>query len=182
MLERRTSALTGGTCAGFSGGWTPSRAPTPSQTDTCAQYRYRVSDHVGNEAIYTSTNVVKVDQTAPNTSIGSTPSDPTNATGATFTFSATETGSTFECELDGGGFSSCSSPESYAGLAEGSHTFKVRATDVAGNTDASPAPVHLDGGHDRAEHVHRLDAERPDERDRPTLHVLLDAGWLDLRV
>src|SRR4029078_7325329 len=39
----------------------------------------------------------------------------------------------------GGGFSSCSTPKSYSGLSEGSHTFKVRATDAAGNTDASPA-------------------------------------------
>ena len=139
VLERRTSALTDGSCAGFSGGWTAVSSPDTVATDTCAQYRYRVSDHVSNEVVYTSANVVKVDQTAPNTSIGSTPNDPTNATGATFTFSATETGSTFECELDGGGFTSCTSPEGYAGLAEGSHTFKVRATDVAGNTDASPA-------------------------------------------
>src|SRR5829696_4951601 len=139
VLERRTSALTDGTCAGFSGGWSAASSPDTIATDTCAQYRYRVSDHVSNEVVYTSANVVKVDQSAPNTSIGSTPNDPTNATGATFTFSATETGSTFECELDGGGFSSCTTPKSYAGLAEGSHTFKVRATDVAGNTDASPA-------------------------------------------
>jgi Bacterial Ig domain/Chitobiase/beta-hexosaminidase C-terminal domain/Bacterial Ig-like domain/PASTA domain len=139
ILERRTSALTDGTCAGFSGGWTPVSSPDTVATDTCAQYRYRVSDHVSNEVVYTSANVVKVDQTAPNTSIGSTPSDPTNATGAAFTFSATETGSTFECELDGGGFSSCASPKSYSGLADGSHTFEVRATDQAGNTDAAPA-------------------------------------------
>jgi hypothetical protein len=139
VLERRTSALADGTCAVFSGGWSPVSSPDTVASDTCAEYRYRVSDHVSNEVVYASANVVKVDQTAPNTSIGSTPNDPTNATGATFTFSATETGSTFECELDGGGFSSCASPKSYSGLAEDSHTFKVRATDVAGNTDASPA-------------------------------------------
>ncbi|HET6656454.1 MAG TPA: Ig-like domain-containing protein [Gaiellaceae bacterium] len=139
VLERRTSALTDGTCAAFAGGWTTVTGPDTVATDTCAEYRYRVFDNVSNEAIYTSGNIVKVDQTAPNTSIGSTPGDPTNATGASFTFSATETGSTFECELDGGGFTSCTSPKSYAGLAEGSHTFKVRATDIAGNTDSSPA-------------------------------------------
>src|SRR4029079_1917439 len=139
VLERRTSALTDGTCAGFSGGWSPISSPDTVATNTCAQYRYRVSDHVSNEVVYTSANVVKVDQTAPNTRIGSRRSDPASAPGASFTFSATETGATFECELDGGGFSSCSTPKSYAGLSEGRHIFKVRAPDIAGNTDVSPA-------------------------------------------
>ena len=182
VLERRISALTDGSCAGFAGGWTTVTSPDTVATDTCAQYRYRVSDRVSNEAVYTSANVVKVDQTAPNTSIGSTPNDPTNATNATFTFSSTETGSSFECEIDGAGFASCSSPKSYAGLSEGSHTFKVRATDPAGNTDGSPRSVHVDGRHGRPGHGHRLDAERPDERDERDVHVQLDGDRLVLRV
>jgi hypothetical protein len=80
-----------------------------------------------------------IDLTDPQTTIDSSPADPTNATGASFTFSSSEAGSTFECELDGGGFSSCASPKSYSGLAAGSHTFRVVATDAAGNVDPSPA-------------------------------------------
>ena len=41
--------------------------------------------------------------------------------------------------MDAGSWGSCSSPKSYSNLANGSHTFDVRATDAAGNTDASPA-------------------------------------------
>ena len=65
VLESRTSALTSGSCAGFSGGWAPVTSPDTVATGSCAQYRYRVSDNVGNEAIYTSTNVVKVDTSVP---------------------------------------------------------------------------------------------------------------------
>ena len=34
---------------------------------------------------------------------------------------------------------SCSSPQPYSSLADGAHTFEVRATDAAGNTDPTPA-------------------------------------------
>jgi hypothetical protein len=80
-----------------------------------------------------------VDTTAPDTSISSGPADPSSATNASFSFAATETGSAFECKLDAGSFASCTAPKSYSALGAGSHTFSVRATDTAGNTDASPA-------------------------------------------
>src|SRR5262249_24960530 len=47
-------------------------------------------------------------------------------------------GSTFTCALDAGAFAACSSPKQVS-VGAGSHTFKVKATDLAGNTTASPA-------------------------------------------
>lgn len=47
----------------------------------------------------------------------------------------------YECQLDGNGqqFVACQSPKTYNGLANGSHTFWVRAKDAAGNIDPTPA-------------------------------------------
>jgi glucose/arabinose dehydrogenase/PKD repeat protein len=79
------------------------------------------------------------DTTPPETTITSGPPATTTATTAAFAFSASESGSTFACSLDSGAFAPCMSPQSYSGLAPGTHTFQVRATDVAGNVDPTPA-------------------------------------------
>jgi hypothetical protein len=79
------------------------------------------------------------DETAPETSIDSGPAAETVERSASFGFSSSEAGSTFECSLDGAAFAACLSPQAYAGLALGTHRFAVSASDAAGNTDASPA-------------------------------------------
>ena len=81
---------------------------------------------------------VTVDRTRPVTSIDAAPVASTNATGATFDFSASEAGVSFQCRLDAASFASCSSPKSYSSLAQGAHTFDVQATDAAGNPEALP--------------------------------------------
>jgi uncharacterized delta-60 repeat protein len=79
------------------------------------------------------------DNTPPNTTITGGPSGSVKSTSATFTFVSSESGSKFQCSLDGATFSTCSSPKSYPNLTDGSHLFRVRAIDAAGNTDQSPA-------------------------------------------
>ncbi|MBE2320240.1 hypothetical protein DVA67_030010 [Solirubrobacter sp. CPCC 204708] len=79
----------------------------------------------------------------PETTITSGPSGPTNRADASFTFTATVPGATFECRLDtpagAGTFSPCTSPRSYATNVDGDYTFVVRAVDAAGNPDPTPA-------------------------------------------
>lgn len=77
---------------------------------------------------------ITVDNTRPpSPSIDSAPVHPTNSTSANFAFSDTEANVTFKCQLDGTGYSTCTSPKSYTGLTQGPHTFSVKAVDLAGN-------------------------------------------------
>ncbi len=85
------------------------------------------------------TFTVAIDSTAPDTVIDSGPSGTITTNSAAFAFHASEPGATFECKLDGGGFASCSSPRTLSALANGAHSFAVRATDAAGNVDPTPA-------------------------------------------
>src|SRR5207245_1071790 len=77
--------------------------------------------------------------TPPDTTITAAPPARSTSSSASFSFTATEAGSSFACQLDASAFAACVSPQSYSGLTDGSHSFQVRATDPAGNTDPTPA-------------------------------------------
>ncbi|MBN2197529.1 MAG: hypothetical protein JW751_32420, partial [Polyangiaceae bacterium] len=80
-----------------------------------------------------------VETAAPETTIPVSPADPTNDPTAEFEFESSEAFSTFECQLNGGGWVSCSATYTTGELADGDHTLQVRAIDASGNVDASPA-------------------------------------------
>jgi hypothetical protein len=102
-------------------------------------FEVRAIDQAGNvDPTPDTRSWTTVDITAPETSIETGPTDPTEATMATFTFSSDEPDSTFECSFDGAGFSNCTSPHELTGVDVGLHTFEVRAVDPAGNTDGTP--------------------------------------------
>jgi subtilisin-like proprotein convertase family protein len=119
-----------------SGGSWSTTAPTLAEGTYTT--RAEQSDDAGNTGSG-SASTFTIDTTAPDTSIGEGPAGTVNSTEAVFEFTSTEATSSFECQLDVGGFAACSSPTSYTGLSDGPHAFEVRATDPAGNTDASPA-------------------------------------------
>jgi hypothetical protein len=99
-------------------------------------FQVRAVDWSGN-ASAESTWGWTVDKVAPETTLNSGPSGTVASTSAGFEFSSNESG-TFVCSLDGATVG-CGSPKTYSGLAQGTHTFTVRARDVAGNEDSSPA-------------------------------------------
>jgi len=79
------------------------------------------------------------DITAPETTITSGPEAITLATSASFAFSSNESGVTFACKVDSGKWGRCKAPKAYSSLPVAAHQFAVRATDRAGNVDATPA-------------------------------------------
>jgi parallel beta-helix repeat protein len=144
------SSPTGGTfecdldAAGGEDSWIPCTSPTTYSGLTQGTHTFRVRATVAGTTDSTpATRSFTVDTTAPNTTITSGPSGATSSTAPSFGFSSTEAGS-FQCKLDGPGatvgtYAACTSPKAYSGLAQGSYTVSVRATDTAGNPDASPA-------------------------------------------
>ncbi|HEX3359513.1 MAG TPA: Ig-like domain-containing protein [Solirubrobacterales bacterium] len=103
-------------------------------------YTFRVRATNAGAVDTVRTREFTVDTTPPETTIGSgPPTGPSNTLAPTFSFSASEGGSSFECDLDNAGWSSCPSPQTYNGLADGEHSFEVRAVDAVGNTDPTPA-------------------------------------------
>lgn len=76
----------------------------------------------------------KVDTVAPPApSLTAKPSNLSNTANPSFVFTDAEPGVTFRCGLDGVTPGACTTPKSYSGLAQGSHTFAVLAVDAAGN-------------------------------------------------
>ena len=100
----------------------------------------RATDPAGNQDATQASYTWTVDTTAPNSSFTSTPANPSNDTTPTFGFASTEAPATYEVNLDGGGWVSASTPLTISpALSDGSHTLQLRASDIVGNQDATPA-------------------------------------------
>ena len=118
------------------GSWSVTASPALDEgTYTAQAAQSDSSGHTGTSASVTFT----VDLTPPDSEIDSKPSDPAVSSSASFSFHASEAGSLFQCNVDGGSYDPCTSGSSLTGLADGRHDFAVRAVDAAGNVDPTPA-------------------------------------------
>jgi|GEM_PF-1191853 len=124
-------------------------------TDGPHTFEVRARDAADNVSASVS-RTWTVDTAAPVATIDSGPSGPVAVTTAAFTFS-TEAGATLECKLDNAAtFTTCTSPLNLSALAEGAHSFQVRARDAAGNVgtpstrnwavDTTAPTVSIDSG------------------------------------
>jgi Bacterial Ig domain len=99
-----------------------------------------VANNTSAPGAYTTT--VKVDTAPPETTKGDGgPPAVSDETAFTFPFTGSDGTSgvqEYECRLDSEPYGLCASPASRSGLGNGTHTFDVRARDVAGNYDATP--------------------------------------------
>jgi hypothetical protein len=132
-------------CSFDSGPWGDCASPTSYGSLAAGPHTFsaRATDAAGNTdaspASWAWTVEAVTDTTPPQTSIASGPSGTTFSTGASFGFYSSEANSSFQCQLDAGPWDTCATPQAYTSLGLGPHTFAVKATDAAGNTDASPA-------------------------------------------
>ena len=120
-------------------------------------FEVRATDAAGNADTSPAARTFLIDVEAPVAPALSGPSGPINTATAAFTFTTAEIGATFECALDDGVYSVCTSPLDRVGLAEGEHTFRVRVVDSAGlrgaesvrqftvDTTPPPAPAVISG-------------------------------------
>ena len=110
-------------------------------------FEVRATDASGNTDPSPAVRSFTVDTVAPQTTITGQSANPSNSTSATFTFIGSDNEAPqamigFECRLDSlaeSAFVSCSSPRVVSQLTQGAHTFQVRAVDLAGNRDLTPA-------------------------------------------
>jgi DNA-directed RNA polymerase specialized sigma24 family protein len=102
-------------------------------------FRVRAKDASGTRDQSPAERTWTVDTVAPKTTITSGPKASTSSSSASFSFTSSESGVTFECRLDAGTWKACSSGKGYKGLENGNHVFRVRAVDEAENVDKTPA-------------------------------------------
>ena len=101
-------------------------------------FEVRAYDRAGNVSAPLSYDW-QFDPTVSGVKITSAPAAQTNQDVGAFTFVSLANASpivSFECSLDGGGYSGCSSPYTTPKLTEGSHTFSVRGLSATGSSSS----------------------------------------------
>src|SRR5205085_8021490 len=124
-------------CSVDAGRWSSCSSPDAigPLADGSHTFAVQATDTAGNQSIAVA--AWTIDTTPPTITLSAQPAALSNSSSPTLSWNASEA-STFQCSVDSGPWSSCSSPDKIGPLADGSHTFAARATDTAGNVQATP--------------------------------------------
>lgn len=101
-------------------------------------FAVRATDPTGHTDASAATRTFTVDTVAPQTTFTKKPGKRVTTGKVTFTFHSSQAGSRFQCRMDGKAWKACATTTRFT-VGFGKHTVRVRATDKAGNRDASPA-------------------------------------------
>lgn len=102
------------------------------------EFRVRAIDLADNADPTPAVASWTVDLTPPVSQILTAPAVLTAEADAAFTFTANEAVATWEARVDGGPWQVAASPLSVLALADGPHSFELRALDLAGNVELNP--------------------------------------------
>jgi hypothetical protein len=129
--------------ASFSACSGPGDSDTPASPLAGGAHIFRVQamDAAGNSAVSTRSFTVQLPQppAPPETTITKGPKKKTTKRRPKFKFTATQAGSTFQCQVDKGQFAPCTSPFKPPKLGLGKHVLRVRAIGPTGVADPGPA-------------------------------------------
>jgi hypothetical protein len=94
-------------------------------------YQIKATDVAGNVSQAYSYSWTVTTAPVASITLASNITSPTKSGSATFTFSSSASGSTYQCSVDNAAYASCSSPDTLS-AAEGSHSFSVKGIDSSG--------------------------------------------------
>jgi Ca2+-binding RTX toxin-like protein len=161
QLMRRQGILSGGICGSW-GGFVVLGAANPASSpynDTglsdgnCYEYRYDVTDNVGNVVQYPSGSTLRVDMTAPSGTFSATPSSPfagtvtLNGTSGDIASGIDHVAITYSGAVSGNACSDPVTPTSWScswdttAVPNGTYTVTLNVYDMAGNVDATQSRV-----------------------------------------
>jgi hypothetical protein len=108
--------------------------------DGAHSFTVRSVDVAGNVDATPPTHTWTIDSSTPDTAITAGPAAAsTSQADVAFSFNSPDANATFECLVDSGTYAACVSPRALTSLADGSHTFTVRAKSTGGTFDPTPA-------------------------------------------
>ena len=108
-------------------GATPTACTSPAKYTGLSAGSHTLTVIGTDEAGNPGTGSASVQAVPYTTHIDAAPNALVNDGDVRFEFSSSPAGAGFQCSLDGATFTTCTSPRTYHGLADGAHTFDVRA-------------------------------------------------------